>query len=70
MEAYIYYAPDAKIAGPEAIKTGYNQIWLMDYLSSVFDPRGTAKLKVEALGYGQKASYTFNGVGSVGLYEK
>ena len=70
MEAYIYYVPDAKIAGPEGIKAGYSQIWLMDYLSSVFDPGGTAKLKVEALGYQEKASYTFNGVGQVHLYQK
>jgi hypothetical protein len=65
MEAYIYYAPGAKIAGPEGIKAGYSQIWLMDYLSSVFDPGGTAKLKVEAVGYELKKQVTtFNGIGA------
>jgi len=70
MEAYLYYAPGAKIAGPGGIKAGYDRIWLTDYLSSIFDPGGTAKSKVEALGYGQKASYAFNGIGQVYLYEK
>jgi hypothetical protein len=42
----------------------------MDYLSSIFDPGGTAKSKVEALGYRQKAGYSFNGIGEVYLYEK
>jgi uncharacterized membrane protein len=69
-EAYLYYAPDAKIAGQEGIKAGYSQIWLMDYLSSVFDPKDSAKSNIEALGYRQEASYSFNGVGQVYLYEK
>jgi uncharacterized membrane protein len=70
MEAYLYYAPGAKIAGPGGIKAGYDRIWLTDYLSSVFDPGGAAKSKVEALGYREKASYVFNGIGQVYLYEK
>jgi len=70
MEAYLYYAPGAKIVGQGAIRRGYDQIWLMDYLSSIFDPGGTAKSKVEALGYRQKAGYSFNGIGEVYLYEK
>jgi hypothetical protein len=70
MEAYLYYAPGAKIAGQGAIRRGYDQIWLTDYLSSIFDPGGTAKSKVEALGYRQKAGYAFNGIGEVYLYEK
>jgi uncharacterized membrane protein len=69
MEAYLYYAPDAKIAGPEGIEAGYNQIWLMDYLSSIFDTKGAAKSNVEALGYREKASYRFRGVGQINLYE-
>ena len=68
-EAYLYYAPDAKIAGPGGIREGYNQIWLMDYLSSIFDTKGAAKSNVEALGYGQEASYRFRGVGQIYLYE-
>jgi hypothetical protein len=70
IEAYLYYAPDAKIVGQGAIKSGYDQIWLTDYLSSVFDPKGAAKSKIEALGYGVQAQYQFNGVGSVYLYKK
>jgi len=70
MEAYRYYAPDAKIGGPKAIKAGYSQIWLLDYLGSVFDPTDTAKVNVEALGYRQEAEYSFNGVGNVYLYKK
>ncbi len=69
-EAYLYYAPDAKIAGPEGIRAGYSQIWLMEYLSAVFDTKGAAKSNVGALGYEEKASYTFSGVGQVNLYTK
>lgn len=69
MEAYLYYVPDAKIAGPEAIVRGYDQIWLMSYLSDIFDAGGTVKLNVEALGYKNFASYTFRGIGTVYLYE-
>jgi hypothetical protein len=69
MEAYLYYAPDAKIAGPEGIVRGYDQIWLMSYLSDIFDAGGTVKLNVEALGYKNSASYTFRGIGTVHLYE-
>ncbi len=69
MEAYLYYAPDAKIAGPEGIVRGYDQIWLMSYLSDIFDAGGTVKLNVEALGYENTASYTFRGIGTVHYYE-
>jgi hypothetical protein len=62
MEAYLYYAPDAKIAGPGAIKPGYDQLWLMRYLKDVFDPEDQIRTKVEALGYKKAGDDTFNGV--------
>lgn len=62
MEAYRYYAPDAKIAGPEAIKNGYDQIWLMRYVQDVFDPGDTVRVKIEKLGYKKSGEYDFNGV--------
>jgi len=69
MEAYLYYAPDAKIAGPAGVAKGYNQIWLMDYLSDIFDAGGATESNIEALGYMKKADYRFNGIGLVHLYE-
>ena len=62
MEAYRYYAPNAKIAGPEALKAGYDQIWLMCYVKDIFDPNDTLKSKVESLKYQKVGKYDFNGV--------
>lgn len=62
MEAYRYYAPNAKIAGPGAIKSGYDQIWLMRYLKDVFDAKDKAKVEIENLGYTKTGEYSFNGV--------
>lgn len=68
-EAYLYYAPNAKITGREGIGNGYSQIWLVGYLSNVFDTGDSAKSKIKALGYIELARYQFNGIGSVYLYE-
>jgi len=62
MEAYRYYAPDAKIAGPEGIKSGYDHVWLMRYVKDVFDPGDKAEAKIENLGYKKLGEYDFNGV--------
>ena len=62
MEAYLYYAPDAKIAGPEMIKKGYGQIWLMRYVQNVFDPQDKVRSQIESLGYKRMAEHDFNGV--------
>jgi hypothetical protein len=63
MEAYRYYAPSAKIAGPSGINTQYNEIWLMRYVKDIFDPEETVKAKIESLGYKKEGEYDFNGVG-------
>ncbi len=63
MEAYRYYAPDAKITGPEGVKPGYDQIWLMTYLGDIFDKRGLVKKKVEDSGYKFINEYDYDGVG-------
>jgi hypothetical protein len=62
MEAYRYYDPNAKIAGPEAVRKGYDQIWIMRYVQDVFDPQDKVRAKVESLGYKNKGEYDFNGV--------
>lgn len=62
-EAYRYYAPNAKIAGPEGIKKGYDQVWLMRYVQDVFDPGDKVRGKIESLGYKISGEYNFNGVG-------
>lgn len=61
-EAYLFYAPNAKIAGPEGVKPGYDQLWLMRYVQSVFDPADHTRIRVEALGYKKTGEYNFNGV--------
>ena len=61
-EAYRYYAPNAKIAGPEGVKKGFNQIWLMRYVQDVFDPGDKVRTKIESLGYKNVGEYDFNGV--------
>jgi hypothetical protein len=63
MEAYRYYAPDAKIAGPGAIRPGYDQIWVMTYLQEVFDSDNKVRKEVEVMGYKVTGEYSFNGVG-------
>ncbi len=62
-EAYRYYAPNAKITGPGGITENYDQVWLMTYLSDVFDPEGRVKSKVESAGYHLIKGYNYNGVG-------
>jgi uncharacterized membrane protein len=62
MEAYRYYAPNAKIAGPKGVISGYDQLWLMRYLQAVFDENDKVRSKVEALGYKKAESHNFNGV--------
>jgi hypothetical protein len=69
MEAYLYYAQDAKIAGPSGVVKGHDQIWLMDYLSDIFDAGGATESNIEALGYMKKVDYRFSGIGLVHLYE-
>ena len=69
-EAYLYYAPNVKIAGRSGINNSFNQIWLVGYLSSVFDAGDSVKSKIKALGYKEYAQYQFNGIGPVYLYEK
>jgi uncharacterized membrane protein len=61
-EAYRYYAPNAKIAGPDGLKTGYSQIWLMRYLKDIFDTNDSVRKKAENLGYKLNGQYNFNGV--------
>jgi mannosyltransferase len=61
-EAYLYYAPNAKIAGPDGVKKGYDEIWLMRYIQGVFDPQDKARADIENLGYKKIDSYNFNGV--------
>lgn len=62
MEAYRYYAPNAKIAGPEALSPEYDQIWLMRYVQAVFDPEDGLRQKIEALKYQKSGEFDFNGI--------
>jgi uncharacterized membrane protein len=62
MEAYRYYAPNAKIAGPEGVRAGYDEIWLIRYVQDIFDPQDKARAKIESLDYKKLGEYNFNGV--------
>jgi uncharacterized membrane protein len=62
MEAYRYYAPDAKIAGPTSSAGEYDQIWLMRYVKDIFDPEDKLRSRVEDLGYKKEGEYDFNRV--------
>ncbi len=63
MEVYRYYAPHALIYGPDAIKKGYSELWLVRYAQPISDPNDTTRAKVEDLGYYMKTKeFDFNGV--------
>lgn len=68
-EAYIYYAPNAKISGPRELSVPYDQIWLMRYLQEVFDPNDEVRLRVESMGYKKLDEFNFRGI-SVWRYSK
>ena len=69
MEAYRFYAPDAKISGPAGLSGEYDQVWLMRYVAPIFDPKDTLRQEVERVGYLKAGEYDFNEV-VVWRYEK
>lgn len=62
MEAYRYYSPDARIAGPGGVRAGYDQVWLMRYVKEVFDKKDGVRGSIEGLGYAKSGEFDFNGV--------
>lgn len=62
MEAYHYYAPKTLIYGPEAIKNGYSEIWLVRYAQPISDANDTTRLRIEGLGFNKIKEFDFNGV--------
>lgn len=62
MEAYLFYAPNAKIAGPEGVRRGFDQVWLMRYVQEIFDLADHTRIRVESLGYKKAGEFNFNGV--------
>lgn len=62
MEAYRYYSKLGTFAGPEAINSNYQTIWLMRYVQEIFDPQDSVKGKIESLEYKKTMEYDFNGV--------
>jgi mannosyltransferase len=61
-EAYLYYNPNAQIIDVKDLNKKYKTIWLVRYAEAISDPRDTARLKVESLGYQKVNEYDFNGV--------
>lgn len=62
-EAYRYYAPDARITSPAALNNGYDEIWLMTYLSDIYDSGNVVRTRISEEGYKFQGSYSFNGLG-------
>src|SRR5258708_7282102 len=62
MEGYRYYAPNALIYGPEAIRTGYSEVWLLRYAQPISDPNDLTRLRLESLNYKKMQELDFNGV--------
>jgi 4-amino-4-deoxy-L-arabinose transferase-like glycosyltransferase len=69
MEAYRYYAPDAKIIGAEGLDGTHDQVWLMNYLRDVFDPGSIVGSNIENLGYTYSTELVHRGVGAT-LFKK
>lgn len=62
MEAYRYYAPSASLYGPDALRKGLSQIWLIRYAQPISDPSDSTRQKIESLGYKKHDELDFNGV--------
>lgn len=62
MEAYRYYSKTDKISGPNGLGSNFDQIWLMRYVQSLFDPEDILRKNIEGLGYEKVKEYDFNGV--------
>jgi uncharacterized membrane protein len=62
-EAYLYYAPNAKIAGPEQILGSYSEIWVLNYLQEVYDPDGLQTEQLKKAGYKEVGEKDFRGIG-------
>lgn len=62
MEAFRYYDSNANLYGPEGIKKGLSEIWLVRYAQAISDPTDSTRAKIEALGYKKMNEYDFNGV--------
>ena len=63
-EAFKYYDPqeEIKVGGPELIGSRYDIIWLVRYVQPIFDPKDTARSRLEGLGYLKIGEHDFNGV--------
>ena len=62
MEAYRYYSKTDMISGPDGLGVDFDQIWLMRYVQSLFDPEDKLRKDIEGLGYEKVKEYDFNGV--------
>lgn len=58
------------LADIENLAKGDRDIYLVDYLVQISDPKRLVAQKISELGYKQKSTYDFTGVGFVYLYQK
>lgn len=61
-EAYLYYAPNAKITGPKGPFSDYSDIWFVDYLTEVFDPENSLRQKFKIDGYMKAEEFRVRGI--------
>ncbi len=68
-EAFLYYNPKPNIVEPENLDKDKKELYLMRYVTDIFDPNGLVKGKIEQLGYKKVDEVNFNSV-VVWRYEK
>jgi len=68
-EAYRFYSVSDKILGPEDPVEKVEEIWLMRYVQSIFDPDDKVLTKIQEQGFDKVSEHDFNGV-VVWLYQK
>lgn len=61
-EAFHYYNPKPNIIEPENLSKNEKELYLMRYVTDIFDPGDLVRTKVEELGYKKTNDYNFNGI--------
>ncbi len=69
MEGYRYYAKDANIGSPQSFNSKSSQIWLIRYVTDIYDPQNKFAKNIESFGFKDIHEYNFNGI-PITRYEK
>ena len=60
MEAVKYYTPEMLVEGPGGIESNLKIIWLMRYVSDIYDKDDSVLNSIVSLGYVKTTEYSFN----------